>query len=94
VFLGTGFAWQPPKLVRELTAQLGLAGVDVSRHYQLRLDTPATGACYLQGINEATHGIGDSLLSVLAHRAHDITADIVAHRADVHLHTLEQIAGR
>ncbi|HEU5266537.1 MAG TPA: SidA/IucD/PvdA family monooxygenase [Jatrophihabitans sp.] len=94
VFLGTGFAWQPPRLVRELVAQLGLADVEVRRRYQLRLDTPATGACYLQGINEATHGIGDSLLSVLAHRAHDITVDIVAHRADDHLHALEQIAGR
>ncbi len=30
---------------------------------------------------EATHGIADSLISVLAHRSQDITADLLAHRA-------------
>ena len=96
VFLGTGFAWQPPRLVRDLCEDIGLTDIDVSRGYRLQLGEPATGACYLQGINEATHGIGDSLLSVLAHRAHDITVDILAHRAGAveELTTLEQIAGR
>ena len=50
----------------------------MTRAYQLILDEPSTAACYLQGINEATHGIGDSLLSVLAHRAQDIALDIAA----------------
>jgi L-ornithine N5-monooxygenase len=53
----------------------------VTRRYQLVLDQPATAACYLQGINESTHGIGDSLFSVLAHRAQDITLDILAHHS-------------
>jgi L-ornithine N5-oxygenase len=43
--------------------------------------SPSEAACYLQGVNEATHGIADSLLSVAAHRAADITADLLAHRA-------------
>jgi L-ornithine N5-monooxygenase len=81
VFLGTGFAWETPKLVRDLAQAIGLDRVQVSRAYQMVLDEPSPAACYLQGINEATHGIGDSLLSVLAHRARDIVLDIVAHRA-------------
>ncbi|MGD0604402.1 MAG: SidA/IucD/PvdA family monooxygenase [Streptosporangiaceae bacterium] len=81
VFLGTGFAWQTPRLVRGLTAAIGIDQVRVTRAYQLILDEPSTAACYLQGVNEATHGIGDSLLSVLAHRAQDIALDIIAHRA-------------
>lgn len=80
VFLGTGFAWQAPRLIRELTAALGLAEVRVDRGYRLALDEPAEAACYLQGVNENTHGIGDSLLSVLAHRAADITHDILSLR--------------
>jgi L-ornithine N5-oxygenase len=81
VFLGTGFSWETPRLVRRLTDAIGLDRVQVTRAYQLILDEPSTAACYLQGINEATHGIGDSLLSVLAHRAQDIASDIIAHRA-------------
>jgi L-ornithine N5-oxygenase len=81
VFLGTGYAWETPRLVRRLAEAIGLDRVQVTRAYQLILDEPSAAACYLQGINEATHGIGDSLLSVLAHRAQDIAFDIIAHRA-------------
>jgi len=81
VFLGTGFVREQPALIRRLAAALGLARVAVSRRYRLQLDEPATAACYLQGVNEASHGIADSLLSMLAPRAADITADILAHRA-------------
>jgi L-ornithine N5-oxygenase len=105
VFLGTGFDWQPPKLIQGLADAIGLAKVEVTRGYRLVIDGPAQAACYLQGINEATHGIGDSLLSVLAHRAGDITLDVLRHRAAVRagngarsgghsMNTLEQIAGR
>ena len=80
VFLGTGFSWQTPRLVRQLADAIGLDQVVVTRHHQLVINQPATAACYLQGINENTHGIGDSLFSVLAHRAQDITLDIVADR--------------
>jgi L-ornithine N5-monooxygenase len=80
VFLGTGFSWQTPWLVRGLADAIGLDQVMVSRAYRLAINQPASAACYLQGINESTHGIGDSLLSVLAHRSQDITLDIVEHR--------------
>jgi lysine/ornithine N-monooxygenase len=46
-------------------------------------------------MNEATHGISDSLLSVLACRAQDITVDVLQHRAEsAATNTLERIAGR
>jgi L-ornithine N5-oxygenase len=80
IFLGTGFNWQTPRLVRGLADAIGLDQVVVTRQYQLVINQPATAACYLQGINESTHGIGDSLLSVLAHRSEDITLDILAHQ--------------
>src|SRR5262249_52965734 len=64
VFLGTGFVRQPPALVRQLGAALGLERVAVTRQYRLVVGEPADAACYLQGVNEATHGIADSLLSV------------------------------
>jgi L-ornithine N5-monooxygenase len=79
LFLGTGFTWQTPRLVRGLADAIGLDQVVVTRNHQLVINQPATAACYLQGINESTHGIGDSLLSVLAHRAQDITLDLLGH---------------
>ncbi|MFJ7775833.1 hypothetical protein [Streptomyces yangpuensis] len=33
----------------------------------------------LQGVDEQTHGIADSLISVLAHRSHDILTDVLTH---------------
>ncbi|MGE5827021.1 MAG: lysine N(6)-hydroxylase/L-ornithine N(5)-oxygenase family protein [Micromonosporaceae bacterium] len=81
VFLGTGFVREMPLLIRRLASKLGLDRVGVNRRYRLNLAGPATGACYLQGVNEATHGIADSLLSVLANRAEDITRDILADRS-------------
>ena len=83
VFLGTGFARQMPAIVSGLGAALGLADVTVSRNYRLALPEPAAAACYLQGLNEATHGIADSLLSVLASRAADTLSDVLAHRSSL-----------
>ncbi|MGW1343452.1 SidA/IucD/PvdA family monooxygenase [Kribbella sp. NPDC002412] len=83
VFLGTGFDTRMPRLVRELASSLELDRIDVSRQYRLELGADSTAACYLQGVNEETHGISDSLLSVLAQRAEEICRDIVAHRERV-----------
>jgi L-ornithine N5-oxygenase len=80
VVLGTGFSWRTPELIRRLAGSVGIDQVEVTRGYRLIIDQRARAACYLQGVNEATHGIGDSLLSVLALRAQDITLDILAHR--------------
>ena len=82
VLLGTGFEPAMPPLIRRLGTALGVDRVAVTRHYRLVTPGPATAACYLQGVNEATHGIADSLLSVLARRASEITEDILAQRAE------------
>ncbi|MFG1817836.1 SidA/IucD/PvdA family monooxygenase [Kribbella sp. NPDC049174] len=96
VFLGTGFVREMPWLVRNLGAAIGLDRIEVSRQYRLNLGEPSDAACYLQGVNEATHGIADSLLSVLGNRAAEVTQDILARRAGkrvngVHRATAEQL---
>ncbi|WP_457028556.1 lysine N(6)-hydroxylase/L-ornithine N(5)-oxygenase family protein [Kitasatospora sp. P5_F3] len=78
VLLGTGYDSRMPSLVRELTAKAGVSEVNVSRNYRVDLGETAGGALYLQGVNEATHGIADSLISVLAHRARDISGELLA----------------
>ncbi|GAA1552436.1 lysine N(6)-hydroxylase/L-ornithine N(5)-oxygenase family protein [Kribbella sancticallisti] len=97
VFLGTGFIREMPAVVRNLGAAIGLDRIEVNRQYRLRLDEPSDAACYLQGVNEATHGIADSLLSVLGNRAAEVTRDVLARRAGqrvngVHRATAEQLA--
>lgn len=80
VFLGTGFDSRMPAMVRDLADRVGLADISVSRRYRVDLGDSAWGAIYLQGVNERTHGIADSLISVLAHRSEDITADLLERR--------------
>jgi L-ornithine N5-monooxygenase len=81
VLLGTGFDSRMPAMVRDLADRLGLDDLTVRRRYSVDLGTSAWGAIYLQGVNEQTHGIADSLISVLAHRSQDITADLLDRRA-------------
>jgi L-ornithine N5-oxygenase len=83
ILLGTGYNPSMPAMVRALAESLGQDEVEVSRDYRMVIDGPAEAACYLQGVNEATHGIGDSLLSLLAARADNVLQDILAHRAVV-----------
>lgn len=80
VLLGTGYDPRKPALVRELAARIGLDDVTISRNYRVDLGTSTRGALYLQGVNEETHGIADSLISVLAHRSHDILTDLLTRR--------------
>jgi L-ornithine N5-oxygenase len=82
VLLGTGFVRDMPRLVRQLAEATGLDEIAVDRFYRLRTPPDITAGCYLQGVNEATHGIADSLLSVLAHRSQEIVTDLLAHQAD------------
>lgn len=81
VLLGTGFDRRMPALVRHLQSQLGVEELKVGRHYRVELDDPGDAALYLQGVNEQTHGISDSLISVLARRSQDIVDDMLARRS-------------
>ena len=51
------------------------------RRYRVDLGEGVRGGLYLQGINEQTHGIADSLLSVLASRSQDIVTDLLERRS-------------
>jgi L-ornithine N5-monooxygenase len=81
VLLGTGYDPRMPTQVRDLARRVGLGDIVVSRRYRVDLGGPAWGAVYLQGVNEQTHGIADSLISVLAHRSQDITTDLLDRRS-------------
>jgi L-ornithine N5-monooxygenase len=81
VFLGTGFDPRMPAMVRDVAQRVGLADITVSRRYRVDPADSAWGALYLQGVNEQTHGIADSLISVLAHRSREITEDLLDRRA-------------
>ncbi|MFC7616407.1 lysine N(6)-hydroxylase/L-ornithine N(5)-oxygenase family protein [Actinokineospora soli] len=81
VLLGTGYDQRMPRMVRDLAGRIGLPDLAVSRNYRVDLGESARGAMYLQGVNEATHGISDSLISVLAHRSRDILSDLLERRA-------------
>ncbi|WP_408653893.1 SidA/IucD/PvdA family monooxygenase [Jatrophihabitans sp.] len=80
VLLGTGFNRQMPKVVRDLAASVSVEEVSVSRSYRMNLPPNVRAGCYLQGVNEATHGIADSLLSLLAVRSEEIVRDLLAHQ--------------
>jgi L-ornithine N5-oxygenase len=84
VMLGTGFERRIPALVRDVAAELGVDDPSVSRSYQMIMPESVTARCYLQGANEDSHGIADSLMSVLAVRSGEIVSDVLAHRPTPH----------
>ncbi len=85
VLLGTGFSRQMPRMVRELAASVLLEEIAVSRNYRLQLPPTVQAGCYLQGVNEATHGMSDTLLSVLSIRSGEIVNDLLAHQREPQL---------
>jgi len=80
VLLGTGFEKEMPWLVRNIAESVGVSDISVDRNYRMQLPPHVQAGCYLQGMNEATHGIADSLLSVLAIRAQEIVQDMLQHQ--------------
>ncbi|MCM6774679.1 lysine N(6)-hydroxylase/L-ornithine N(5)-oxygenase family protein [Nocardia sp. CDC159] len=83
VLLGTGYSPEMPAMVRALADLIGVSSIEVSRRYRWDIGEHAWGAVYLQGMNEATHGISDTLISVLAHRSQDIVDDLLDRRAEL-----------
>ncbi len=82
VLLGTGFEPAMPTIIRNLAAEVGVAEIAVSRAYRMLTPPAVTAGCYLQGTNEGSHGIADSLMSVLAIRAGEIVTDVLANRSE------------
>jgi len=64
---------------RSLLAELEheLDGFSVGRHYQLATPAHVQTPIFVQGSSEATHGLADTLLSVLAIRSHEIALSLV-----------------
>jgi lysine/ornithine N-monooxygenase len=75
VVLATGYQYpSPPTLLNEITPWLKSG---ISRDYQLETSANFQPKIFTQGVNEPTHGISDSLLSVLAIRSAEIATAIV-----------------
>jgi L-ornithine N5-oxygenase len=55
-----------------------LPGLDVGRNYCLKTKADFAPRIYMQGYSEATHGLSDTLLSVLAIRADEIASALLA----------------
>jgi L-ornithine N5-oxygenase len=78
VLLGTGYKNKTPALFATLSGQLDTEHIRVDRNYRAILPCSPGVSLHLQGTNENTHGIADSLLSVLAFRSKEILDDITA----------------
>lgn len=80
VMLGTGFEPKAPQVVKAVADAVGVEEIAVSRNYRMTMPPGVTASCYLQGTNEDSHGMADSLMSVLAVRAGEIVTDLLEHR--------------
>ncbi|HGM5805345.1 TPA: SidA/IucD/PvdA family monooxygenase [Serratia marcescens] len=78
VLLGTGYKNKTPTLFDSLSNHLDIEKIRVDRNYRAVLPYAPGVSLHLQGVNESTHGIADSLLSVLAFRSKEIIDDITA----------------
>ncbi|RJK69559.1 hypothetical protein CMV60_00450 [Serratia marcescens] len=78
VLLGTGYKNKTPTLFDSLSNHLDIEKICVDRNYRAVLPYSPGVSLHLQGVNENTHGIADSLLSVLAFRSKEIIDDITA----------------
>lgn len=64
------------RLLEGLGADLGTCEVD--RFYRVKTPASYTSRIYLQGCNEDSHGLSDTLLSILPLRAAEIVGDILS----------------
>ncbi|MBW0234974.1 MULTISPECIES: lysine N(6)-hydroxylase/L-ornithine N(5)-oxygenase family protein [Pseudomonas] len=91
VILATGYERQ---MHRHLLAPLAeyLGDFEVGRDYRVITDERCKAGIYMQGFSQASHGLSDTLLSVLPIRAEDISASLYAH--DKNRHTRHELAER
>ncbi|HCR1545527.1 ornithine monooxygenase [Pseudomonas putida] len=75
VVLATGYERQMHRELLEPVAQY-LEGFEVGRDYRVQADARFKAAVYMQGFCQATHGLSDTLLSVLPIRAEEIAESL------------------
>lgn len=78
VVLGTGYENDTPPLLRSALHGLGLDDLRVSRNYRAGVACAPGVSLHVLGVNEATHGISDTLLSVVGARAQRVLDDLRA----------------
>ena len=78
VVLATGYRRQAHQRMLAPLASLIGEGFRVDRHYRLRTSTRCLPQIFLQGCCEDSHGLSDTLLSVLAVRSHEIAEAVLA----------------
>lgn len=76
VVLGTGYRNTVPALIQAALRNVQGGEVEVSRDYRAALPCAPGVSLHLLGVNEATHGISDTLLSVVGARAQRVLADL------------------
>ncbi|MBI3224261.1 MAG: lysine N(6)-hydroxylase/L-ornithine N(5)-oxygenase family protein [Mycolicibacterium cosmeticum] len=82
VVYATGFVPMPlPDMLGDLfdVGELGADRPELTRDYRLRTSRDISGAIYLQGGTEHTHGLSSSLLSNVAVRSGEIVESIARH---------------
>ncbi|MGH8383512.1 lysine N(6)-hydroxylase/L-ornithine N(5)-oxygenase family protein [Pseudomonas sp.] len=91
VILATGYERRSH---RDLLAPLQqhLQDFEVDRHYRALATPELNAAVYLQGFCEASHGLSDTLLSVLPVRAAEIGQSLYQSLARAHVGTREAVA--
>lgn len=77
VILATGYERQMRHLLAPLAQYLG--DFEVDRDYRIVTDKRCKAGIYMQGFCQASHGLSDTLLSVLPIRAQEICASLCAH---------------
>lgn len=81
VVLGTGYQNNVPPLLQEVVRNLDAPALKVTRNYRAEIACAPGVSLHTLGVNEATHGISDSLLSVIGTRAQLVLEDMMA---DIH----------
>lgn len=86
VVMATGYTYpNPPKVLASIAKDFALdpqtLRPQVNRHYRAAMKDGVRYGVYLQGCNEATHGLSDTLLSNLSIRAGEILGDLLTHAA-------------
>lgn len=81
VILGTGYQNSTPPLLREAARNLGAPTWNLTRNYRADIACVPGVSLHTLGVNEATHGISDTLLSVVGTRAQIVLEDM---KSDIH----------